>query len=305
MSDRGSLLSALSEEITALADSVVRSTAVVSGQTKDLDECQGSAWLYDDQHLVTNHHVIEGLVEPIWVRFPHGSEMRAAVVGSDILTDLAVFRVPQHDAAALSLRPRPARLGEMCFAFGSPLGRYAESMSFGIVSGLERSLPTATGRPIFNVIQTDCAINPGNSGGPLVDVDGLVLGVNTAVVRDAEGIGFAVPAETVADVVSEIVLFGSVERASLGVSVVPERIEDGDGGCVTRLVVAVVRSNAAGPFQEGDVLLKVGAHRIQGHQDLFRALRRDAVGCRIPVWVARRGGQVSIECVPNRATFAE
>ncbi|OBF56916.1 S1C family serine protease [Mycolicibacterium monacense] len=305
MSEHRSLLGALSEEIAALADAVVRSTAVVSGQTRDLDECQGSAWLYDDQHLVTNHHVIEGLVEPIWIRFPDGPEMRATLVGGDKLSDLAVLRAAQHDSAALSLRSRPARLGELCFAFGSPLGRYAESMSFGIVSGLQRSLPTPVGRPIFNVIQTDCAINPGNSGGPLVDIDGLVLGVNTAVERGAEGIGFAVPAETVADVVSEIVLFGSVERASLGVSVMPERVEDGEGVSVPRLVIAAVRSNAAGPFQTGDVILKVGAHHIQEQQDLLRALRRDAVGCRIPVWVARQGEPVAIECVPKRAIFPD
>jgi serine protease Do len=294
-----SLLSALSEEITQLAEAVVRSTAIVTGQTRDFSECDGSAWLYDAEHLVTNNHVIDGLVEPIWARFPDCEEKQAAVVGRDPLTDLAVLRIAEHSAGALQLRRVPAKLGELCFAFGSPLGEYPESMSFGIVSGLRRSLPTATGRPIFDVIQTDCAINPGNSGGPLVDVDGVVLGVNTAIVKDAEGIGFAVPAETVAEIVPEILTYGCIERASLGVSVAPKRV-DGDPPAA-RLVVTAVRSTAAGPFKQGDVLLAIGPHHIESQQDLLRALRRDVVDCKIPVWVSRRGKRVSIECVPKRA----
>src|SRR3712207_1256302 len=153
---RGGALSALSEEIAALAQAVVPSTAIVTGQTRDFGGGSGSAWLYDDEHLVTNNHVVESLVAPVWVRFPDCQETRAEVVGRDPLTDLAVLKVPRQAADALALRMRPARLGELCFALGSPLGTYPESMSFGIVSGLKRSLPTKSGRQIYDIIQTDC-----------------------------------------------------------------------------------------------------------------------------------------------------
>ncbi len=255
-SRNASLLQGLSDEIVALAQRTVPSTAIVTGQTKDFDGASGSAWLFDPEHLVTNRHVIDGLVEPVWVRFPDCRETLAEVVGSDPLTDLAVLRVPAQRAAPLPLRRAPARLGELCFALGSPLGRFPESMSFGIVSGLKRSLPTDHGRAIYDIIQTDCAINPGNSGGPLVGVDGAVLGVNTAIASNAEGIGFAVPAETVNDIVPELLQHGVVLRASLGVSVASRRVDADDAA--ERLVVTAVRSNSAGPFESGDVLVKIG-----------------------------------------------
>lgn len=297
-SGRGKLLSALSDEIAALANAVVPSTAIVTGQNRDFNEFSGSAWLYDPQHLVTNHHVIEGLVAPVWVKFPGCQETRAEVVGSDPLTDLAVLRVDAKSTPPFMLRQEPAKLGELCFALGSPLGQYPESMTFGIVSGLKRSLPTSGGRAIYDVIQTDCAINPGNSGGPLISVDGFVLGVNTAGVNGAEGIGFAVPADTVADIVPELLAHGAVERASLGVSVAARR--GAGAGASDQLVVTAVRSTAAGPFEKGDILFSVGPHEVRSRQDLIRVLRRDMVDRNVAVSVWREGQQVSFECMPSR-----
>lgn len=300
---RGGVLSALSEEIAELAESVVRSTAIVTGQTRDFGESSGSAWLYDAQHLVTNNHVVDGLVEPVWVRFPDSQESRVAIIGRDPLTDLAVLRIGEQPSPPLSLRQEPARLGELCFALGSPLGQFPESMSFGIVSGLKRSLPTSGGRAIYDIIQTDCAINPGNSGGPLVSVDGMVLGVNTAVISGAEGIGFAVPADTVADIVPELLTHGVIQRASLGVNVAARRVAPADS--IDRLVVTAVRSTAAGPFEKGDVLLAVGDYDVRTHQDLVRVLRRDMLDREVPVWVSRQGRRLSIECLPVPAPIAD
>jgi S1-C subfamily serine protease len=291
---KGGALSALSEEIAALARAVVPSTAIVTGQTRDFGGGSGSAWLYDERHLVTNNHVVEDLVAPVWVRFPDCQETRAEVVGRDALTDLAVLEIPRQAADPLTLRTLPARLGELCFALGSPLGSYPESISFGIVSGLKRSLPTKSGRQIYDIIQTDCAINPGNSGGPLIDVAGDVLGVNTAGIQGAEGIGFAVPADTVAGIIPELLAYGSIARASLGVSVAPQRPEERRDG--ERLVVTAVREMAAGPFQQGDVLLAVGPLEVRTRQDLFRILRRDMVQSRVPVTVWRGDRRHSFDC---------
>jgi serine protease Do len=295
-SSRG-LLRGFSDEIAELAERVVMSTAIVVGQTKEFDDDGGSAWLYDSEHLVTNNHVVSDLVEPITVQLPNSAAVEALLIGRDPLTDLAVLRVDARTDPALVLAPQGAKLGELCFAFGSPLGKFPESMTMGIVSGLKRSLPTGDKSAIFDVIQIDAAINPGNSGGPLVNAEGHVIGVNTAGIDGADGISFAVPAETVADVVSELIEFGSVQRASLGVSVARRAVTGAPGGYA--LIVTAVRANAAGPLEEGEVFVAVGDREIRTQNDLLRAFRREVADRRVNVVVMRRGTEVSIECRPR------
>ncbi len=298
MSKPARLLRQFSDEIVALAEQVVQSTATVTGQTGDFDECSGSAWLYDSEHLVTNHHVVANLVDPIHVQLPDRALTQAWVIGRDPLTDLAVLRTDAQSAPPLKISREGARLGELCFAFGCPLGRYPESISIGIVSGLKRSISAGDRQSIFDVIQTDAAINPGNSGGPLVNSDGLVIGVNTQIDIEARwGVGFAVPAETVAEVATELITYGAVERASLGVTVARRAVS----GTPKRhaLVITALRSNPAGALREGDVLLAVGDRQITTQNDLIRALRRDVANRRISVTVLRDGEEVLVECLPR------
>ncbi|MFL0287812.1 S1C family serine protease [Mycobacterium sp. SMC-21] len=293
----GGFLRQFSDEAASFAERVVRSTAIVRGQTDKFEVASGSAWLYDNEHLVTNNHVVADLADPIEAQFPGSRPMQALTIGRDPLTDLAVLRIDPQDVVPLQICTRGARLGELCFAFGSPLGELPESISIGIVSGLKRSLPTGDRQTIFDVIQTDAAINPGNSGGPLVNADGLVIGVNTAVVDGADGIGFAVPADIVAEVVHELITYGAVERASLGVSVTRRTIDgaaDGHG-----LVVTAVKANAAGPLECGDIILAVGDRKVSTQNDLMRALRRDVANRRVAVIVQRKGFEVSVECRPR------
>jgi serine protease Do len=133
-----------------------------------------------------------------------------------------------------------------------------------------------------------------------VGVDGRVLGVNTAAIRHAGGIGFAIPADIVGDIVSELIADGAVERATLGVSVAPHRAGDHDQ--TERLVVTAVRANATGPFAEGDVLLGIAEHDVHSQQDLFRLLRRDMINTSVAVHVTRHGRPTSFHCRPRRLT---
>lgn len=291
------LLRQFSDEIVDLAARVVGSTAIIRGQTHDLDEGSGSAWLYDSEHLVTNHHVVDGFTAPIHAQLPGMATTEAWLIGCDPLTDLAVLRVDPQSGSPLSISTRGARLGELCFAFGSPLGDLPESISIGIVSGLKRSLPAGDRQAIFDVIQTDAAINPGNSGGPLVNVDGHVIGVNTAGIDGADGISFAIPSETVADVVHELITFGAVERASLGVTVVRRAVDGSPEGHA--LVITGVRANAAGPLECGDTIIAVGDRQVSTQNDLLRALRRDVANRRVNVVVMRNGYEVAVECLPR------
>jgi len=294
----GRLLRQLSDEISALAESVVAATALVQGKTRDhLDIGSGSAWLYDHEHLVTNNHVVEDLADDIEARFPGCEAIEARVIGRDPLTDLAVLRVDPQATTPLTLSARGARLGELCFAFGSPLGEFPESMTMGIVSGLERSLSTGGRSAIFDVIQTDAAINPGNSGGPLVNVDGLVIGVSTAGIEGAGGISFAVPSQTVSEVVSEIIHYGAVERASLGITVAQRSVDAPMHG--KALVVTAVKDHPAGEFQRGDVIIAVGERKVLTQNELLRALRRDVANRRVAVTVWRDGAEIAVDCRPR------
>jgi S1-C subfamily serine protease len=184
----------------------------------------------------------------------------------------------------------------LCLAFGSPLGEFPESISLGVVSGLNRELPAIDGRAIYDVIQTDAAINPGNSGGPLVSVMGDVIGVNTAGIDIADNIGFAVPSTLVLDVADELRTYGEIQRASLGISIASRRERR---TLASRISITAVRPNLAGALEVGDVLLQVANRPIRSQSDLFRVLGRNAIDAPIAVLVERNGEPVEVTCRPG------
>lgn len=300
MSERANnLLERLSAEIANLGAQVVPSTAIVTGQLKDFSDASGSAWLFDRLHLVTNFHVVDGLEMPIQVRMPGHPEITVSLTATDPLTDLAVLKLPEPVAEKLELREDPARLGELCFAFGSPLGEFPESMTMGVISGVNRRIMSPGGRMIEGVLQTDAAISNGNSGGPLVDASGFVLGMNSQGRDDGQNIGFAVPADTILYVVSELLEHHEVVRPSLGLSVASTFVIV-NGQLQERLKVVAVRENATGTFQPDDVLLSIGGHDVRTRADLLRILRRDMVDTVTQVEVLRAEVVTSLNCRPAR-----
>jgi len=179
-----------------------------------------------DGYLVTNNHVVEGS-EELSVIFADGTQVDATLVGTDPLTDLAVIKVDGDIPGYVELGDSSAlRPGDHVIAIGSPLGAYTNTVTEGIVSGIGRRVQ-GTSAAVDNLIQHDAAINPGNSGGPLFTLDGKVVGVNTLVVRQsgngipAEGLGFAIPSDTVAQVSQAIITNGQVERPYLGITFLP------------------------------------------------------------------------------------
>ena len=211
-------LASLSQEISQIVAKSLASTVTVYGESANLSiGGSGSGWVFDkDGHIVTNYHVVKELDNPIKVKPAGKPHLIGKLVGIDPETDLAVLSVPFSDLPALSLRQDQAILGEICIAIGSPLG-LRESASLGIISGLARQSKHPDGYIIEEMLQTDSSVNPGNSGGPLIDVQGQLLGVNTLGM--GETVNFAIPAETVALIVPELIEYGNVKRASLGISV--------------------------------------------------------------------------------------
>lgn len=282
-----SLLGFLSAELAALAARVLASTATVAGQNRELDRLGGSAWAWDETHLVTNQHVVDGL-EVVFVEGAGARRQRAEVVGADPVTDLALLDVPFHGLPPLHVRIRPATLGELCFACGSPFLASRQAITSGIVSGVGRTIEGPAGRPIDDVIQTDAHAGPGSSGGPLVDADGQVLGVVSAGHDpSASPVTFAVPAAAVLDVVPELLDQGHVARPELGVTVA-QRWVSVDGHGEHRLVVTA-RRHRDSPFEVGDVLLRLDGRDLRTRADLARMLRRGLLGRPVEAGVLREG----------------
>jgi S1-C subfamily serine protease len=190
-------------------------------------EGTGSGFVIDKQgHIVTNYHVIEN-AESISVILSDQTEATARVVGSDQANDLAVLQinVPAEKLTIVELgESAQLRIGQRAIAIGNPFG-LDRTLTTGVISALGRPLQKETGDVIYNVIQTDAAINPGNSGGPLLDARGQVIGVNTAIRSGAEGIGFAVPVNTVKRILPELIQHGRYRHpwlGALGYTITPE-----------------------------------------------------------------------------------
>jgi len=207
---------------------VVEITVTSSGSSSPLggedQRAQGSGFVYDSEgNVVTNEHVVEG-AQSVSVRFWNGNSYPATVVGSDASTDLAVIKV---DAPASILKPLPLGdsskllVGDGVVAIGSPFG-LEETVTSGIVSALHRQMEAPNGFTINDSIQTDAAINHGNSGGPLLSSHGQVIGVNAQIRSNSggsDGVGFAIPSNTIKTIASQLIGSGKVEHAYLGVSV--------------------------------------------------------------------------------------
>jgi S1-C subfamily serine protease len=217
---------------------VVEITVASTSSSNPLDQseqqkAQGSGFVLDsDGHIVTNEHVVDN-AQSVSVRFWNGNTYKASVVGSDPSTDLAVIKV---DAPSSILNPLPVgdssklRVGDGVVAIGSPFG-LEETVTSGIVSALHRQMEAPNQFTINDSIQTDAAINHGNSGGPLLNAQGQVIGVNSQIRSDSggsDGVGFAIPSDTIRTIADELVGSGKVEHAFLGVSVqtIPASVAD-------------------------------------------------------------------------------
>ncbi len=284
-------------------------------------EGAGSGIVLDPQgHVLTNFHVVEGARE-IQVLLYDGSSHPATIVGADPATDVAVIKV---DAPRDLLHPvrfgasNDLRVGQRVFAIGNPFG-LERTLTTGIISSLNRSLPTRTGRTIKSIIQTDAAINPGNSGGPLLDSGSRLIGMNTAIASrtgQSSGVGFAIPVGTLARIVPQLIQRGKVVRPDAGIS----RVYQTDAGLVVATLTPdgpaeraglrgfkVVRERRRqGPFvmdfervdrSGADLIVAVAGQPVRTADDFLSAVESKNPGDQVLISVRREGHQLDVPVV--------
>jgi S1-C subfamily serine protease len=245
----------------------------------------------------------------IQVNLSDGREFRAQLIGDDPDTDLAVIRIdaPQLSQVRLADSER-LRVGQIVVAIGNPLG-FQASVTAGVISALGRSMHAQSGRLIDNIIQTDAALNPGNSGGPLVNSAGEVIGVNTAMIRPAQGICFAIASNTAKFVAAWLIRDGKIRRSYIGVA--------GQNVPIHRrvvrfynlpletgvLVVSVEKDSPAARtgLREGDVIVAFNGEPIGSIHELHRRLMAEQIGLESRIVIIRHTEKLEMSIVPDES----
>ncbi len=290
-----------------LADLVARASPSVVGVEHRRGQGSGVV-LAQDGFVLTNAHVAAGGGGPLRVRLPGARAGRGEVVGADERTDLAVVRADAGDLPALPLSTRRLRVGEIVVAIGNPLG-FERSVSTGVVSALHRNLQAPRNGILEGLVQTDAAVNPGNSGGPLVDASGAVVGITTAMLPWARGIGFAIPAHTADWVASVLIREGRVARPFLGVAARGEDLEPALAAALgrtraVRILEVVVGSPAADAgLRKDDLVVDAAGATVETLDDVVRAM---VLGHppEIEIGILRAGRRETLAIRPRQAREA-
>lgn len=274
----------------------------------------GSGFILSDAgEIVTNAHVVEG-ADRVQVTLKDGRSFNGRVIGSDPVTDVAVIKIDAQDLPTISLGDSAQlQTGEWAIAIGNPLG-LDNTVTEGIISATGRS-SGQVGVPDkrVNFIQTDAAINPGNSGGPLLNARGEVIGVNTAIIQGAQGLGFAIPINTVKEIVDQIIATGSVKHPYLGIQMVAlspnvlnelQAAGEGDRLSVEKgvLIIGVQPNSPAAQagLKPGDVIQSLASQSIQTAEQVQKAVSKSKIGQTLPLTINRRGTNISLSLTPEK-----
>ncbi|MBF6591004.1 MAG: trypsin-like peptidase domain-containing protein [Ktedonobacterales bacterium] len=268
------------------------------GVMSRLAEGAGSGVIFaPDGYVITNAHVVDG-AQRITVTLADGHDIPGTLVGVDAETDVAVVRISSPDGKPLPVaslgNSDTLQVGQLVIAIGSPVGLQS-TVTAGIISALHRTLPGFGGQLIEDIVQTDAAVNPGNSGGPLVNSRGDVIGINVAVVQQAQGLSFAIPINTVQWVASRLMKDGEVRRAMMGIiaqsGTLPQSLRR-QLHIEKEMAVQVIQVTPGGPadragIQPGDVIFKLDDRSVVMVEDMRRHLERMSDGTRVRASIIR------------------
>ena len=278
-----------------------------SGRRRQESEGGGSGFIISPEgFIVTNCHVAEGS-QNLEVEMQDGGVFNADIVGLDPHTDLAVLKIYTGNLPAASFAEYDRlQVGQLAIALGNPYG-FQYTVTAGVISALGRSLRTRNGRLIDNVIQTDAALNPGNSGGPLVDSMGNVIGVNTAIIYQAQGICFAISSGTAEFIAGKLVTEGQVRRAYLGIAgqfmqlplrvIHYNKLVTGSGIKVEALEKSSSFDNSS--LNKGDVIINFDGKPVRSVDSLQKLLDESTIGKTMEMGILRRGKKQTVSVRPG------
>jgi S1-C subfamily serine protease len=310
------LLDAYSSTITGVVKKTAQAVVhikvtkkVQNPGTKKIIEQYGSGSgfvISSDGYIITNNHVIED-TNNVKVVFGDGLELDATVAGTDPSTDIAVLKVFEGGLSTLQLADSGLlEPGQIAIAIGNPMG-LQHTVTTGVISATGRSLRATNGRLIDDIIQTDAALNPGNSGGPLLNSEGKVIGINTAVISAAQGLCFAVSSNLAAYVAGQLILFGKVKRAQLGLGAHPVSLSRRMIGfnklkTVTGVYVFEINSEKGiynSEIKEGDIIVEFEGNPVSSIDNLHKYLNENVIGKRTSLGILRSGRKQIITVVPG------
>jgi S1-C subfamily serine protease len=303
-------LDAYSRVIVSVAEKLgpaVVNLRAVAGEGSRGPAGSGSGFLITpDGFLLTNHHVVRGSTR-MRVRLNDGREVGGRVVGADPWTDVAVVQAEESGLPHAELGESAGlRVGQLVVAIGSPFG-FDSTVTAGVISALGRTLRSITGHLVDNVIQTDAALNPGNSGGPLLDSQGRVIGMNTAIIHSAQGICFAIPITMIKRIFPQLMQHGRIVRGYLGLhgrDVPIARAIARFLGLTQESGVEVIHLEPDGPaaqsgMEVGDLILSIGEQPITALDTLQKRLSEIPVGIPAEIELLRNNRRLSRFVVPG------
>ncbi|MCL5985144.1 MAG: trypsin-like peptidase domain-containing protein [Actinobacteria bacterium] len=308
------LLDAYSRAVIAVASSIGPSVVNISIRKKlarpGIEEAGAGSGVIiaPDGYILTNSHVIHQANE-LLITITDGTSVVATLVGEDPPTDLAVVRANLSGLSYASLGDSTTlHVGQLVIAIGNPYG-FQSTVSTGVISALGRSLRSQEGRLIENIIQHTAPLNPGNSGGPLVDSKGRVVGINTAIIPLAQGIGFAIPSNAARWVVSQLLTHGRVRRGYLGVVGRDRKIDRrlvlyhklGSEKAFEVILIEPKAPAAQAGLQVGDIIIAINDREVKGIDDLHVFLASWPISPPLVVTVLRGQSKVQLEVIPVEA----
>lgn len=264
-------------------------------------EAAGSGAIIDERgYIVTNNHVVEDARE-ITVRLNDGRSFAAKLIGTDPSSDLAVIKIDGDNLPVAVLGDSDKlQVGDWVVAIGNALNLSGgPTVTAGVVGALGRTIAADSGGPLLDLIQTDAAINPGNSGGPLVNLKGEVVGINTAIIRGAQGIGFAISVNTAKPIIEDLIKKGYVVRLGVSVLAITPSIHaemnlSRQEGLLVASVVRFSSADRAG-IRQGDIMVKFEGQELTSTKQLQEGLRQHDIGDKVEVTIVRNGTEQTIQ----------
>jgi S1-C subfamily serine protease len=273
---------------------------------KSVPSGSGSGFIFSsDGLLFTNNHVVQSGNELI-ITLLDGNEFRGELIGRDSDSDIAIVKIYGSGYSSVRLgTSADLQIGQLVIAIGNPLG-FQHSVSAGILSGMGRTMRSTNGQLIDNILQSDLPLNPGNSGGPMINTSGEAVGINTAVIREAQGISFSIAIDMAKEIANQLIKYGRVSHAYLGLMLqeikISQRVKNfhrlaGSNGL---LIIGIEKASPAerADLMEGDIIIEFDKLTLKSSIDLNKLLGRDKIFSPTPIKIIRRGKLIDLSIFP-------